>query len=688
MLRRRRKFTTALASLALGAAPLGLLAQDTYYSPSGEVCPPGFQMPLPQYGPQGTPPAGSMPSQPTPQGMPPAPSQPSAPGATPPAPSTPQAPGQSRVGDQPSAQTQPQNTPNQQAAPQTATPTFNPSSGGQTTTAATSPQATAPNMIGDLFGTGNTQKVIIQPAAFLTTPAPVAVSFASQSELVSFLPFGVSTPIVGANVEFDTVMNTFTGTDYSTGTPISQTISPSTFVSQDTTVMINGGGGLTPHVGPPPNLLTNPPVAGTFIVLDEGTLPYQADVESFTLATKPGLAAQEAVYQTANGPGTFSAPVGESVMIDPAVAVLREDNGIVGMVDAADEFFHQQVVVYDPGTQSFQPVDVLFTPPPLILNIPSLGGLPGANVGRQKLTENTSPIPQDRVFVNYSHFAGTPLAAGGVDVNRVTPGFEKTFFDGLMSIEVRAPFASTLGSDYTADSIGNTNETEFGNMAVWWKTLLWEDPTKSIAAGLGVSIPTADDVQIQDANGTNLLAVDNESAHFLPYIGGVWIPEPRMFISGICQFDIDTSGNSARLSSFVLGQPTGQLQDVGRPDDADFVFVDLQFGYWMYQNNCGNGFLKGFAPLVELHYNHALDDADDVIGNVTGANIVANSTQETDLFNGLVGATALLSHNASLTLAYSTPIGNNDAQFDGEFRVSFNWFFGGGNNFGGLGLTQ
>lgn len=572
-----------------------------------------------------------------------------------------------------------------------ATPTFSPSGGSQASTAATSPQATAPNMIGDLFGTGDTQKVIIQPAAFLQTPAPVPVTFLPQSELVSFLPFGVSTPSsVAPNVEFDTVANTFNGTDHNTGTPVMQSISPSTFVSQLPAAAI---GPLTEHIGPAPNLITNPPVAGTFIDLDQGTALYQGEVTSFYLATKPGLAAQQSAYIATNGQGTFTPTGGETVTIGNAVAVLNSDNGIVGILDPTDEFYHQQVNEYDPGSFSFQPVDILYLPPPTVLHLPNLGGLPGANVGRQKLTENTSPLPQDRVFVNYSHFAGTPLAAGGIDVNRVTPGFEKTLFDGLMSIELRAPFASTIGSDFTTGEFGNTNETEFGNMAIWWKTLLWQDSNKSIAAGLGASIPTADDVVVRDSNGTNILAVDNESSHFLPYVGGVWVPEPRMFISGICQFDIDTGGNSARLSTYVLGQPTGQLRDVGNPDDADYVFVDLQFGYWMYQNHCGNGFLKGFAPLVELHYNRAIDDADDVIANVNGADITAISTQKTDLFNGLVGATALLSHNASLSLAYVTPLGNNDAQFDGEFRASFNWFFGGSHDggvssFRGLGLTR
>lgn len=77
-----------------------------------------------------------------------------------------------------------------------------------------------------------------------------------------------------------------------------------------------------------------------------------------------------------------------------------------------------------PGPSSPSPLSQLFIPGG------NIGAAPGAQIGRLKLTENTSPIPQDRVFVNYSYFDDTPLFPGGVNVNRVAPGFEKTFLDG------------------------------------------------------------------------------------------------------------------------------------------------------------------------------------------------------------------------------------------------------------------
>src|SRR5690606_19169299 len=108
------------------------------------------------------------------------------------------------------------------------------------------------------------------------------------------------------------------------------------------------------------------------------------------------------------------------------------------------------------------------------LVIPDPAAAPGAVVGRQKIAENSSPIPRSRVFVNYSFFDATALAPEGVDVSRVTPGFEYAFFGDSLSIEVRAPFASTLDSDVNFFGRTSTREVEFGNVTGWLKALMWE----------------------------------------------------------------------------------------------------------------------------------------------------------------------------------------------------------------------
>ena len=54
-----------------------------------------------------------------------------------------------------------------------------------------------------------------------------------------------------------------------------------------------------------------------------------------------------------------------------------------------------------------------------------------------KIGDDTSPLPVDRVFFDYNHFHNALLTANGQDIslNRYTFGLEKTYFDGMTSVE-------------------------------------------------------------------------------------------------------------------------------------------------------------------------------------------------------------------------------------------------------------
>ncbi len=76
--------------------------------------------------------------------------------------------------------------------------------------------------------------------------------------------------------------------------------------------------------------------------------------------------------------------------------------------------------------------------------------LPGGAIPRFKMAEDTSPMPTDRGYFIYDYYGGVPyngVAAGNsINLTAFTPGFEKTFLDGAMSVEVRLPMASTLNN--------------------------------------------------------------------------------------------------------------------------------------------------------------------------------------------------------------------------------------------------
>jgi hypothetical protein len=128
-------------------------------------------------------------------------------------------------------------------------------------------------------------------------------------------------------------------------------------------------------------------------------------------------------------------------------------------------------------------------------------------VGTSKIAENGSPIPRDRVYLNESYFNGVPLLINGVNVNRVTPGFEKTFFEGTASVEVRTPFASTLSNNLYSFGNNDTNSTQFGDVTVYLKQLFYRSETLAASGGLGFELPTAgfynDHLWGRSANASN-----------------------------------------------------------------------------------------------------------------------------------------------------------------------------------------
>lgn len=327
----------------------------------------------------------------------------------------------------------------------------------------------------------------------------------------------------------------------------------------------------------------------------------------------------------------------------------------------------------------FIPSDV---PSQVASMIPAGGGVgaaPSITTGRQKLSENASPIPRDRVFVNYNYFHNTPLAAGGVDVNRVTPGFEKTFFDGNASFELRTPFASTLDSTVDLNGVTNNTNTEFGNLTMYMKYLFYTDSTWALSTGMGITVPTADDFVVRGQNGagTNitLTRIDNQSVHLMPFIGGTYTPNDRFFAQGMIQVDVDVNGNPVTVSGYEADDFTGVQQGLGRGYDYTYMYFDINTGYWVFQDHGSGRFITGLAPIAELHLNQSVGGASSVAGGVDGVNWSFQSAGTVSQLNGLVGMTAILRDTSTLTLAYCTPMTSQRA-FDGEFRLNFNWYFG------------
>ena len=293
----------------------------------------------------------------------------------------------------------------------------------------------------------------------------------------------------------------------------------------------------------------------------------------------------------------------------------------------------------------------------------------GGAVGTTKIAENTSPIPRDRVFFNYSDFNGVPLIANGVNVNRFTPGFEKTFFQGMSSIELRAPFASTLSSNlYTVDS-NDTQSTQFGNFTIYLKQLFYRDETFAFSGGLGMALPTANNENVFLSSTHQLLSIKNQAVHLLPFLGSVYTPSENVFVQQFLQFDFDSNGANVLVNDF-----NGNTSSIGRLRDMSYLYYSIGAGYWLYNNPNSDRLFTRIAPIAELHYNKSISST-----NVLSSQLVTVGEPRVnqDLLNGTLGMSAMMGQNKTLTLAYVTPLSSIDHRlFNSEVRVIFNWYFG------------
>lgn len=294
---------------------------------------------------------------------------------------------------------------------------------------------------------------------------------------------------------------------------------------------------------------------------------------------------------------------------------------------------------------------------------------------RVKIAENNKALPEDRVFVFYNHFHNAITAndftvglGDTISVERFTLGFEKTFFQQSMSVDVRLPV--TNGYTFATPAFSNfaVAGSEAGNLAIQLKFLLASSYSSSLVAGMGIDLPTGADVFGRDFFGTFYM-LKNEAVHLSPFIGASYIPTPRTFHQAFVQVDIASDGNSIHLVSPFI-PPIGVL------NEQNLLYVDYEFGTWLYRNcDPGRYRLSGLASVIELHYTSTLDDADVVVGSIPfGSNFTfTNLSNRMDVLNLTAGLHGEFANGASARIGGVVPLRSDDNRFfDAEIQASVN----------------
>lgn len=306
----------------------------------------------------------------------------------------------------------------------------------------------------------------------------------------------------------------------------------------------------------------------------------------------------------------------------------------------------------------------LDTSEPLCVPLPS----GSAVLGRAKLADNNSPLPRDRIFFDYNYFNNANLIPGGIDAHRFSPGFESTFLDGMMSVEMRVPMVLSVDSDLVVDGVGNylgnVEDAEMGNVQFMWKTLLVENPWGVLGGGIAVTVPTANDVTVRFEDGTPLFQIENEAVHLMPYVALLRMFGPNVFFLTSAQLDFGLNGNPVHYDN-----GNGQLTRIGKLDDQTLLYFDTTLGAWLYRDPRAP-VLNGLALAMEAHYTASLEDMPSI---ATPDILVGDPNQDLNMVNLTCGAHLALGPNM-VTLGYGFPV-TGDRVFDGEIRFFINRFY-------------
>jgi hypothetical protein len=292
--------------------------------------------------------------------------------------------------------------------------------------------------------------------------------------------------------------------------------------------------------------------------------------------------------------------------------------------------------------------------------------LTGGGSRYSPISENNRPLPTDRVFFIYNGFTNavttTFVTTGRTldsDLNRYTMGFEKTFMNGWASIELRLPLLSSVDIQSPANVINNGN---VGNLTLIYKQLLFQSEDTAIAAGLGLGLPTGENLTGQ-SNGTNF-TLANQATYLLPYIGGMRTIGENGFLTAFSQIDIAASGDSFNVEN------RGSLGKLNAPTFARF---DLGGGYWLMRD-IDPRYLTGVALISEFHYLTTLSDADQIINNgISNDFSLAGVDNRVDYLNITAGVHFQLTPLSNFRVSGVFPMRRDpDRQFDSEVQASFN----------------
>jgi len=296
----------------------------------------------------------------------------------------------------------------------------------------------------------------------------------------------------------------------------------------------------------------------------------------------------------------------------------------------------------------------------------------GGGASPLQITDNNTPLPQSRFFVNYNHFENALRVEGAagptfLPIDQYTVGTEQTLMDGIASWQIQLPMTSGFGVG------GNPGVSagQFGNLGFIAKASVWRSDYAILSSGLGLDLPTGSSVQ--SLGRSSGYQIRNTATTVLPYIGVMALPTDETFVQGFITASVPANGNQ-----FMVLQPGAPPQSAGFYNAQTRLHFDLLGGIWLSRNPGGGG-LTGLAFLSEIHYVAATQHGDSLnftANGPTGPNNfqLGNLSNQQTATNFTVGLHTVWNDRFQFRIGGAFPLAQRpNRNFDGEVIAQMNF---------------
>lgn len=294
---------------------------------------------------------------------------------------------------------------------------------------------------------------------------------------------------------------------------------------------------------------------------------------------------------------------------------------------------------------------------------------PSMFVTSLNVAENFNAEVMNRFYADLRIFDGAqsygvsgsrnPVAVAKSDMSRLTLGFEKRIGD-RHSVELRLPIVlvGLKSSQHLVGIAEPEQDTEFGNLSLIYKNVLYRTPQVTYCWGIGLNIPTAPNVQLNyvpnfgrdNIRGT----IENRKTSFVPYIGFQW-DRNQTFGHILGQIDFALGKNRWQFTDNRYGLTNHEMEI----SESSLFRFNIGTGRWFYSYPQDPSLFR-LGGMVEAHFTSNLSklNSKTIYSNTKSSDnyFSATATKQTWTTINLVAGLPIQTRKASLLLFLAVPV--------------------------------